>query len=129
MTRADAKKMIKDEFSDNRAIAAMLLRQMDTKEKSLKWNRNVRTFHQKDQGNTFHFDLDMRSEKDNVYHLIAENGPENWNFEEYQKIFPNQKKENMVILKNCSHFLHDEKPKETKKYLLRFLDHIDACEA
>jgi len=32
----------------------------------------------------------------------------------------------MVVLKDCSHFLHDEKPTETKKYLLRFLDHIDA---
>ena len=32
----------------------------------------------------------------------------------------------MVILKDCSHFFHDEKPEETKKYLLRFLNHIDA---
>lgn len=32
----------------------------------------------------------------------------------------------MVVLKDCSHFLQEEKPAETKKYLLRFLDHIDA---
>jgi len=44
---------------------------------------------QKDEGNTFHFDMGVRSEKDNVYHLIAENGPENWNFEVYQQIFKN----------------------------------------
>ena len=56
---------------------------MDSKEKNIKWNRNARSLHRKDGGDTFRLDLDYRSEKDNVYHLIAENGPENWNFEEY----------------------------------------------
>ena len=32
----------------------------------------------------------------------------------------------MVILKDCSHFLHDEKPEETTKYILRYLNDIDA---
>jgi hypothetical protein len=50
--------------------------------------------------------------------MIAEHGPENYEFEEFQKIFVNQKKGNMVVLKDCDHFLQDEKPKETTKYLL-----------
>lgn len=32
----------------------------------------------------------------------------------------------MVIIKDCSHFLHQEKPIATTKYLLRFFDDIDA---
>jgi len=32
----------------------------------------------------------------------------------------------MVVLKDCAHFLHDEKPIETTKYILRFLEDIDA---
>ena len=35
----------------------------------------------------------------------------------------------MIILKDCSHFLHEDKPEEFKKYLLRMLEHIDATEA
>ena len=31
-----------------------------------------------------------------------------------------------MILMDCSHFLHDEKPEEVTKYILRFLNDIDA---
>ena len=40
LTRKHAQKLIKEEFKDNRPVAAMLFRQMDSKDKSLKWNRN-----------------------------------------------------------------------------------------
>ena len=53
-----------------------------------------------------------------IYHIIGEKGPENYDFDVYTKIFKNQKKENMVILKDCSHFVQDEKPKETTGYVL-----------
>ena len=41
MTKQHAKKIIKEAWKDDRAIAAMLLRQMDPKDKNLKWNRNA----------------------------------------------------------------------------------------
>jgi len=83
MTKQHAKKIIKEAWKDDRAVAAMLLRQMDPKDKNLKWNRNATAMFisRTSPGNTFHFDLELRSEKDNVYHLLTENGPENWNFE------------------------------------------------
>ena len=109
----------------------MLFKQMDNKEKDLKWTRNIYAFYKSntDNGDTFVYPEDLRSERDDIYHIVSENGPENWNFEVYQNIFPNQKKENMVILKDCSHFLHEEKPKEIRKYVLRMLEHIDATDA
>jgi len=83
MTKQQAKKVIKEAWKDDRAVAAMLMRQMDPKDKNVKWNRNATAMviSRKNPGNTFHFDLELRSEKDNVYHLLTENGPENWNFE------------------------------------------------
>jgi hypothetical protein len=83
MTKPQAKKIIKEAWKEDRAVAAMLLRQMDPKDKNLKWNRNTTAMFisRLKPGNTFHFDLELRSEKDNVYHLLTENGPENWNFE------------------------------------------------
>ena len=83
LTRNDAKKLLKEEFADNRAIAAILLKNMDTKDKSLRWIKNYKTLYCEDGGDVFHFDVDLRSQRDNVYHLIGEHGPENWNFEEY----------------------------------------------
>lgn len=41
LTRKAAQKMIKEEFSDDRAVAAMLLRLMDQKSKELSWKRNI----------------------------------------------------------------------------------------
>jgi hypothetical protein len=56
---------------------------MDPKEKEVKFKRNAKSLMLEDGGDVFHFDEKLRSEKDNVYHLIAQNGPENWDFEVY----------------------------------------------
>jgi hypothetical protein len=117
--------MIKDKFADKRSYAAMLMRLMDQKSPTLKWKRNVEALNTKDGNNKYHFDVYYRSDKELVYHLIGENGPENYDFEVFSKIFKNLKKENMVILKDCSHFVYDEKPVETTEYLLKFLEDID----
>lgn len=110
LTRKQAMKMTKDRFADKRAVAATLMAKMDRTKTELAWNLNVLTFYDKDGGNTFHFDMGFRSDKELIYHLIAENGPENYPFETFTEIFPKQSKDNMVILKDCSHFLQDEKP-------------------
>ena len=34
----------------------------------------------------------------------------------------------MIIIKDCGHFLHEDQPQTTKKYLLRILQHIDGHE-
>ena len=131
MTRKVAMSIIKDEFKEDRAMAAIMMKQMDLKSKELKWVRNINAFYKDeiDNSDTFVFDEEQKSDRDDIYHIISENGPENWNLEVYQSVFPNQKKENMVVLKDCSHFLHEEKPDEIRKYLGRILDNIDAREA
>lgn len=103
--RKDGMKLIKEKFADNRGYQAMLLKLMDMKSKNLEWTRNVGALYHFDGHDTFHFDEGFRSDKDLIYHLIAEQGPENYDFEVFSKIFKNQKKENMVILKDCSHFI------------------------
>ena len=84
----DAKRVIKLRASEQeRAVAALLLRQMDPKEKGVSFKRNAKSLMLEDGGDVFHFDEGLRSDRDNVYHLIAQKGPENWDFEVYQKIF------------------------------------------
>lgn len=87
LIKAEAKRMIKEKFSEERAVAALLLRQMDPKEKGVSFKRNAKSLMLEDGGDVFHFDEGLRSDRDNVYHLIAQKGPENWDFEVYQKVF------------------------------------------
>lgn len=89
LSRKDAIKMIKERFADNRSSAAMLMKLMDQKAPTLKWKRNIESLYSKDGKDTFHFDEGFRSDKESIYHLIAENGPENYDFEVFNKIFKN----------------------------------------
>jgi hypothetical protein len=52
--------------------------------------------------------MGYKSERQDIYHIISANGPENYGIENYIKVFPNQKKENMVIIKDIVTFA--EKP-------------------
>ena len=91
MSQDSAKKIIKEYFSNNRLVAAMLLMKVDSKESDLKWKVNLESLKPKnnERGYTFKFDLGLRSDKENIYHLIAdkgtpyEYGPKNWDFEVY----------------------------------------------
>ena len=69
----------------------MLLMKVDPKKSDLKWKVNLESLKPKnnEKGYTFKFDLGLRSDTENIYHLIAdkgtpfEYGPNNWDFEVY----------------------------------------------
>ena len=77
-------------------------------------------------GDIIHFDEEkMRSDTDLVYYIFAENGYETFTYDMVTKVFPNQPEENLVFMKDCGHYLMDEKPEETAHHMLKFLEDID----
>lgn len=100
--------------------AALLFKMMDRKEEQLKWLYNVKAV------SVIFFDEDtMRSDSDSVYYIWGDNGYEKFTHEMCLKVFPNQSEENIVYLKDCGHYVMDEKPEETTHHMLKFMEEID----
>lgn len=126
LTRKQAMAMCKEKFAHATMYAAILFKMMDRKEEQLKWIYNMPSLYRQSDGDVIHFDEDvLRSDTDLVYYLFAENGLEKFTFEHCKKIFKNQPEENLVYMKDCGHYLMDEKPEETTQHVLRFLEDID----
>ena len=43
----------------------------------------------------------------------------------YNKVFPNLKDENVIVVPGAGHWVHFDKPTETLNHLANFLDDID----
>ena len=75
--------------------------------------------------NVPYFDESLRFYSEKVYHLIAEYGGASYNVNDYKKIFPNEKEENLIVVEKAGHYIQDDCPEETKMHILNFLNDID----
>ena len=73
------------------------------------------------------FDTSLRYDGDNVFHLVGERSLQ-YDFERYQNIFPNIKKDNVNVVEGAGHWVHFDKPLETIQLVSRFLKDIDESE-
>ncbi len=48
-----------------------------------------------------------------------------YEYESYQKIFPNIQKEDVVIVEDAGHWVHFDKPLETVELISKFLNKVD----
>ena len=67
----------------------------------------------------------MQYQKDTVYHLVGGKSV-HFEFHQYQKVFPNIKRENIVVVEDAGHWVHFDKPLETIQHIKTFLDDIDS---
>ena len=127
LSRKDGMALIKEMFKDNTSQSAILFKLMNRKSDVLEWTYDPSTFFKPD-GDVFSFDIvNNRSDTEMIYHLAGVNGPETFeDFETYTKVFKNIKRENVIIMDDCGHYLHEEKPEETTSYILKFLKDIDS---
>ena len=114
----------KEKFAHETDYAAILIKLMNRKEEQLKWLYNIKSFYDP-EGNVFFFNEELRSDNDMVYFLFGENGEEHFTYQDCKNVFRNQLEENLVYMKDCGHYLMDEKPEETTQNVLKFLEDID----
>ncbi len=124
LLRTQAIKQMFEEFKDDRSLAATLEQCIDLSSPTLKWQCNM-PFLFANISTIFGFvpvagqfdkpdrTLVIMGEKSHVY------GPET-----YRTIFPRISQENMEVVRGAGHWVHAEKPRETKKLLERFFKRI-----
>ena len=95
-----------------------------SRSEKLEWNVNIDALY-----DNFHqvpsFDESLRYNGKHIYHLVGERSIQ-YDFELYQKIFPNITKEQVVVVEEAGHWVHFDKPKETVGLISQFLSQIDS---
>jgi pimeloyl-ACP methyl ester carboxylesterase len=74
-----------------------------------------------------YFDEELRFYKETVYHIIGGKSHQ-FPFEKYQKVFPNIRRENVVVVPDAGHWVHFDKPLETIDLIYKALNEIDEKE-
>ena len=118
--------MCKEKFAHATKYAAMSLMLMDKKAEQLKWLYNVKSFELPGtDGEVMLFDETLRGDTNRVYYIFGDSGEESFTYQDCKNVFKNQPEENLVWMKDCGHFLMDEKPEETTKNVMLYIEDID----
>ena len=70
------------------------------------------------------FDESIEAPLKNIYHIIGETTRKN-SLEEYQRVFPNQKEENIIMVPGTGHWLQNEEPEAVQNLIIKFLKKMD----
>ena len=106
----------------------MFIKLMDRRSKDrVKWNVNVKSYHQFFDYLPTGFNDALKYNKDTVYHLRGGYRQFNSFFPVYyRKVFPNFDYKNFLNdMWDSGHFIHLEKPEKTVEYLNMYLDDMD----
>ena len=119
----EAKKEIQQKFSHLKNIEFLILRMIDqTSPDKIKWTVNFDTLY-KSLPEIWSFDT-SKQYSGPCFHVVGGKSYV-FNLEVYQKVFPNIKREDVVVIEGAGHWVHFEKPQETMDLVGDFLKRID----